>query len=84
MIWFLSMLLAVILGVVVGSIRKNWSWLLIIPTPFIFVYLLLYLEGRKDIIHTDAPMAEITYFTVAVPAVILALMSWYIVRYYRQ
>ncbi len=78
--WFFLMLLASIFGIAVSYLPYRYAWLLTVLTPFAAVYALICFAEHQVTSDADAPMREVLYFTLALPAMMVALFSFNITR----
>ncbi|RVU37372.1 hypothetical protein EOE67_10855 [Rheinheimera riviphila] len=78
--WLLLMLLASLFGIAVSYLPYRYAWLLPILTPFAAVYALIWFAERQVTNEVGAPMREVVYFTLALPAMIVALFSFNVTR----
>lgn len=80
LIWLSLMLLAALFGIAVSFLPYRHVWLLPVVTPFAAVYVLIWFAQRQITSYESAPMQQVLYFTLALPAMLVALSSFYVKR----
>jgi ABC-type bacteriocin/lantibiotic exporter with double-glycine peptidase domain len=80
MIWLGVMLMALLFGIAVSYWSFKYAWVLLVITPFAALYTLIWFEQRRVTHYESAPMQEVLYATLALPAVLVALNSYAVMR----
>lgn len=80
LIWLSLMLLAALFGIAVSFLPYRHVWLIPVLTPFAAVYVLIWCAQRQTTSYESAPMQEVLYFTLALPAMLVALSSFSVKR----
>ena len=82
--WLTLLTLSVAFGAAVSFIPSKWAWLLILPAPLLVVFALNYYYDRLPPSEPGASMSALAYLFAGMPAICIALVTYYLFRYYRS
>lgn len=80
--WIFLVLFSITLGGLVSLIKYRFGWLIIILAPMIIIYFLNYYYSGLP--QDGAAMENAAYIFVGGPSIIMAFLSYFLIKHFRN